>query len=137
MSKSFKKRGAACKRLNDSAIRRTIDAVCNVFADLAGPEVNSRTLTSPCATCSSTRGPLEDLHLDRRTGPECDRQIAVGDVAPDREAIRAAAEPSDDRPVGIDGLSAIHSEVLLVADQQGPQTPRDARGSGGHQRVPA
>src|SRR2546423_3837933 len=89
------------------------------------------------SVCLGRQAPPEDLDLDPRSRPESDRQIAVGDVAPEREAIRAAAEPADDRPIGIDGLSAVDGEVLLVAHQQGPQTPSDARRPGGQQRVPA
>src|SRR5437773_2262928 len=80
--------------------------------------------------------PPKDLHLDLRSRPDSDRQVAVGDVAPDREAVRAAPEPADDRTVGKDGLATINGEVLLVADQQRPQAPRDARRPGGHECVP-
>src|SRR5256885_5643616 len=83
------------------------------------------------------RHPLpEDIHLDPRSGSKSDRQIAVGDVAPDGESIRAAAQSSDDRTIGIDGLATINREVLLVADQQGAETPPDPGGLGGHERVP-
>src|SRR3989442_12791669 len=78
----------------------------------------------------------EDLDLDLRSRPESDRQVAVGDVAPDREAVCAAGKPADARTIGIYGLSTVNREVLLVADQQSPQAPRDARRPGGHQRVP-
>src|SRR6266704_3993673 len=80
--------------------------------------------------------PPEDLHLDLRSQPESHRQVAVGKVAPDREDVRAAPEPADDRTVGIDGLSTVDGEVLLVADQQSPQAPGDARRPGGHECVP-
>src|SRR2546428_4434184 len=78
----------------------------------------------------------EDVDLDLRSRPESDRQVAVGDVAPDREPVCAAAKPADERTIGIDGLSTVDGEVLVVADQQSPQAPRDARRPGRHQRVP-
>src|SRR3989442_14292840 len=68
----------------------------------------------------------EDVDLDLRSRPESDRQVAVGDVAPDREPVCAAAKPADDRTIGIDGLSTVDGEVLVVADQQRTQAPRDA-----------
>src|SRR5207249_11198134 len=59
------------------------------------------------------------------------------DVAPDGESIRAAADPADDRTIGIDRLSAIDGRVLVVADQQGAQTPRDAGSLRRQERLPS
>ena len=58
MLKSRRKRGAECRVLNDEAIRRAMCTDCSVSADMVGPGMNSSTITSRSATCSSTRGPM-------------------------------------------------------------------------------
>src|ERR1700674_854345 len=71
--------------------------------------------------------PPEYVHLDPRSGHQFDRQVAVGDVAPDGVPVGAAADPADERTIGIDGLATVDGDVVLLADQQCAQTPLDAR----------
>src|SRR3984893_8083980 len=73
----------------------------------------------------SRHPPPEYLHLDPRSGSQSDRQVAVSDVAPDGESVCAAADPADDRTIGVDRLSTVDGDVVLLADQQGAQTPLD------------
>ena len=58
MLKSCRNRGAACRRWKDCAIRAAICFDCSVLADIVGPGMNSSTITSTPATCSSTFGPI-------------------------------------------------------------------------------
>src|SRR5207244_378171 len=121
MSKSFRKRGDEWRRLNDSAMRRTIRSDCRVCLAIVRPGMNSRTITSVSRqsetrpSASSARDMLcvmanqllaleqgigayvsrhpspEYVHFDPRSGPQSDRQVAVGDVAPHGESVRTAA----------------------------------------------
>src|SRR6266852_2918830 len=58
MLKSWRKRGAAWRRRNDAAIRLAISADCSVVADMVGPSMNSKTMTSRAGITSSTLGPI-------------------------------------------------------------------------------
>ena len=58
MLKSWRKRGAACRRWKDCAMRAAICRDCSVLADMVAPGMNSSTIASRPATCSSTFGPI-------------------------------------------------------------------------------
>jgi hypothetical protein len=78
--------------------------------------------------CDARGYPLsEDLDLHRRSRSELNGEIRIGEIAANRESVRAAAQPPDHRAVSIHGLASVDRDVVFGADQQGAQPPRDAR----------
>ena len=69
----------------------------------------------------------ENLDLDLGAGPDLQRQVGVGEVFPHREPVAAAPQPAGHASTAVHCLTAINRHVLLAADRQRAQPPREVR----------
>src|SRR5260370_1003253 len=67
----------------------------------------------------------EHLDLDPAARLEIDRQVGKSQIAADRKAVSAAAQPADHMAVAMNCLPTVDGHVVLATDGQRAQPPFD------------